>query len=54
MISVANAPGKDEITGQQTLVFKAALPHIDRAVRIHRELRMRDLDHDTAPERLEC
>jgi hypothetical protein len=54
MISVANAPGKDEITGEQTLVFKAALPHIDRAVRIHRELRMRDLDHDTAPERLEC
>ena len=54
MISVANAPGKDEITGEQTLAFKAALPHIDRAVRIHRELRMRDLDHDTAPERLEC
>jgi len=53
MISVANAPGKDEITGQQTLVFKAALPHIDRAVRMHRELRLRDLDHDTAPERLE-
>jgi hypothetical protein len=54
MISVANAPGKDEITGEQTLAFKAALPHIDRAVRIHHELRMRDLDHDTAPERLEC
>jgi nitrogen-specific signal transduction histidine kinase len=35
------------------LAFTAALPHIDRAVRIHRELRMRDLDHDTAPERLE-
>jgi hypothetical protein len=34
-------------------VFKAALPHIDRAVRIHRELRIRDLDHDTAPDRLE-
>jgi hypothetical protein len=54
MISVANAPGNDEITGEQTLVFKAALPHIDRAVRIHRELRLRDLDHDTAPDRLEC
>jgi hypothetical protein len=54
MISVANAPGKDEITGEQMLVFKAALPHIDRAVRIHRELRLRDLDHDTAPDRLEC
>ena len=54
LIAVANAPGKDEITGEQMLVFKAALPHIDRAVRIHHELRMRDLDHDTAPERLEC
>jgi hypothetical protein len=54
MISVANAPGKDEITGEQTLVFKAALPHVDRAVRIHRELRLRDLDPYTAPDRLEC
>src|SRR6202047_2758744 len=54
MISVANAPGKDEITGEQTLVFKAVLPHVDRAVRIHRELRLRDLDHYTAPDRLEC
>src|SRR6202035_2456553 len=54
MISVANAPGNDEITGEQTLVFKAAVPHINRAVRIHRELRLRDLDHNTAPDRLEC
>ena len=54
MISVANAPGKDEITGEQTFVFKAALRHMERAVRIHRELRIRDLDHDTAPDRLEC
>jgi hypothetical protein len=54
MICVANAPGNDEITGEQTLVFKAVLPHVDRAVRIHRELRLRDLDHDTAPDRLEC
>ena len=53
LIAVANAPGNDEITSEQMLAFKAALPHIDRAVRIHRELRMRDLDHDTAPERLE-
>ncbi len=53
MFSVANAPGNDEITGEQTLIFKAALRHIDRAVRIHRELRLRDLDRDTAPDRLE-
>jgi PAS domain-containing protein len=54
MISVANAPGKDEITGEQKFVFKAVLPHVDRAVRIHRELRLRDLDQDTTPDRLEC
>jgi hypothetical protein len=53
LIAVANAPGNDEITSEQMLAFKAALPHIDRAIRIHRELRMRDLDNDTAPERLE-
>jgi hypothetical protein len=52
-ISVANAPGKDEITDEQMLVFEAAMRHVERAVRIHRELRMRDLDHDTAPDRLE-
>jgi hypothetical protein len=54
MVSVANAPGKDEITSEQTRVFSSALPHINRAVRIHRELRVRDLDENAAPERLEC
>jgi hypothetical protein len=53
LIAVANVPGKDEIMREQMNVFKAALPHIDRAVRIHSELRIRDLDHDTAPDRLE-
>ena len=54
MFAIANAPGNDEITAEQMLFFKAVLPHIDRASRIHRELRVSDLDHDTAPERLEC
>ncbi len=54
LICVANAPKNDHISKRQTLAFKAALTHIDRAVRIHRELRIRDLDHDTAPARLEC
>ena len=52
-ISVANAPGKDEITDEQMLVFEAAMRHVERAVRIHRELRLRDLDRYTAPDRLE-
>ena len=54
LLCVANAPKNDHINVKQMLAFTAALPHIDRAVRIHRELRMRDLDHDTAPDRLEC
>jgi hypothetical protein len=53
LIAIANAPGKDQITGEQAEVFKAVLPHIDRAVRIHRQLRIRDLDPVTAPEMLE-
>jgi hypothetical protein len=53
LIAVANAPGKDQITGEQTQIFKAALQHVNRAVRIHRELRIRDLDLNTAPDRLE-
>jgi hypothetical protein len=54
MITVANAPGKDEITSEQARVFNSALPHINRALRIHRELRMRELGHNAAPDRLEC
>jgi hypothetical protein len=53
MIAVGNAPGNDQITDDQIHIFKAAFRHLDRAVRIHHELRIRDLDHDTAPERLE-
>jgi hypothetical protein len=53
LIAISNAPGKDQITGEQAHVFKAALPHIDQAVRIHRQLRIRDLDPVTAPEKLE-
>jgi PAS domain-containing protein len=49
----SNPPGKDEITNEQTHIFKTAVKHIDRAIHFHRELRLRDLDHDTAPERLE-
>jgi hypothetical protein len=45
MITVANAPGKDEITSEQARVFNSALPHINRALRIHRELRMCDLGY---------
>jgi len=53
LIAIANAPGEDQITGEQAEVFKAVLPHIDRAVRIHRQLRIRDLNPVKAPEKLE-
>ncbi|HUI21725.1 MAG TPA: PAS domain-containing protein [Methylocella sp.] len=53
LLCAANTPKNDLISPQQVLAFKIALPHIDRALRIHREFWIRDLDHDTAPERLE-
>ncbi len=53
VFSIANKPGDDEICAEQKRIFENALQHVDRAVRIHRELRMRDLDQETAPERLE-
>src|SRR5262249_47453316 len=53
LIGVANAPSQDQITHEQARIFKAALQHIGRAVRIHHEFRIRDLDHNTTPERLE-
>ncbi len=53
LIFVVNEPGGGPITPRQARIFQAALPHIDRAVRIHRELCIRDLDLDTAPDRLE-
>lgn len=53
LLCVANAPKNDHICGKQIFAFKSMLPHIDRAIRIHRELRLCDLDHNTAPERLE-
>jgi len=52
LIVAANGPGR-EITAEQAKIFKATLRHINRAVGIHREFRICDLDHDIAPERLE-
>jgi DNA-binding CsgD family transcriptional regulator len=53
LICVVNAPGKDFVTDEQTLVFKTVLRHLDRAVRIHRRLRSQELNPDAAQERLE-
>jgi hypothetical protein len=53
LLFASNPAGKEEITDEQVRVFKTAVKHINRAIYFHRELRMRDLDHDTAPERLE-
>jgi len=35
---IANAPGKDVVTARQIRIFKAALRHFIRAVRIGRQL----------------
>ena len=53
ILCVANAPKKETLSDQQTLAFKAALPHVNRAVRTHRAFRIRDLGQDTAPAQLE-
>ena len=53
MITVGNAPGDDEITTEQKRIFKTMLRHIDRAIRIHHRLQLRDLDRATAPDQLE-
>jgi DNA-binding CsgD family transcriptional regulator len=52
LICVVNAPGNDFVSDEQTLVFKTVLRHLDRALRIHRQLWALDLNMDTAPERL--
>ncbi len=53
LLMASNPPGKDEITSEQTRIFRGAVRHVNRAIYFHRELRLRDLDQDTAPERLE-
>lgn len=39
LVCLFNAPGKDELAADQSRFFHAALPHLMRAVRIHRQLR---------------
>jgi hypothetical protein len=53
MITVGNAPWKDHITDEQMRMFRAVVPHVNRAVLIHRKFRLRDLNQNIAPERLE-
>jgi DNA-binding CsgD family transcriptional regulator len=53
LICVVNARGADPPTSEQARVFEAALRHVERAARIHRQLWTLDLMHGTAPERLE-
>ncbi|MGH6852478.1 MAG: helix-turn-helix transcriptional regulator [Methylocella sp.] len=53
LICVVNARGSDPPAGDQARIFEAALRHIVRAARIHRQLWTLDLMHGAAPERLE-
>ncbi len=53
LLFASNPAGKEEITSEQIRVFTTAVKHINRAICFHRELKLRDLDQDTAPERLE-
>ncbi len=53
LLFATNPRGKDKLTNEEISVFKTGVRHINRAIHFHRELRLRDLDRDTAPERLE-
>ncbi|MCL2385811.1 MAG: hypothetical protein FWC84_08305 [Alphaproteobacteria bacterium] len=53
LLFASNLPGKEEITTEQAHIFKTVVRHVNRAIYFHRELRLRDLDQDTAPVRLE-
>ncbi|MGH6834049.1 MAG: helix-turn-helix transcriptional regulator [Methylocella sp.] len=53
MICVVNARGNDALTSEQTRVFKAAVRHVIRAVRVHHQLWARAHTNSTAPDRLE-
>jgi hypothetical protein len=53
MLCVVNAPGNDALTNEQTRLFEAAVRHIARAVRIHRQLWTLDHMHGSALERFE-
>jgi DNA-binding CsgD family transcriptional regulator len=53
LICVVNARGGDPPACEQARIFEAALRHIVRAARIHRQLWTLDLMHGAAPERLE-
>lgn len=53
LICLFNAPGKDSLSDGQARLFKTALPHIMRAIRISRQVRFLELEHAASPERLE-
>lgn len=53
LICMVNDPKHEAPTPRQIRLFEAAIRHIVRAVRIHRQLWTSDLGHDTTPERFE-
>ncbi|HXW69973.1 MAG TPA: hypothetical protein VEK34_00765 [Methylocella sp.] len=54
MLCLGNAPGNDEFSDETMRFFKAVFKHIERAIRLHRELCLTDLDHEAAPARLDA
>jgi DNA-binding CsgD family transcriptional regulator len=53
LIYIANAPGKNVLTARQLRIFKAALRHLIRAVRINRQLWTLELERLAPPEQFE-
>ena len=53
LICVINAHGHDAPTSEQSRIFELAVHHIDRALRLHRQLWALDHMHGATPERFE-
>jgi len=53
LLCATNSPKKRRIEDEQRTVFRRIAPHINRAARFHREMRLRDFNHDLIVERLE-
>jgi DNA-binding CsgD family transcriptional regulator len=53
LICVVNAHGHDAPTSEQNRIFELAVHHIDRALRLHRQLWTLDHMHGATPERFE-
>ncbi len=54
LVCFTNGPSEDDVSEAQVRAFEFALPHIYRAVRIQRKIRLLDLEREAAAEQLDA